>query len=126
MKDYTHSLIEVIGVVGNRDGFSYLEVKHELDKYPEIEIIVTGGAYGVDSHAMRYAKERGLCLIVFYPDLSIGSPKCYFKRNEQIVNFLARTNLHNMLIAFNKKKHSGTTNTINIAKKYGIGLKVIT
>ena len=117
--------METLGVVGNRYGFSYIEVRHELDKYPEIKTIVTGGAYGVDSHAMRYAKERGLRLIVFYPDLSLGSPKCYFKRNEQLVYYLTKCKTHNMLIAFNKKERSGTTHTINIAKKYGIGLKVI-
>lgn len=122
-----YRLIEILGVVGNREGFSYMEVKHELDKYPQLKTIVTGGAYGVDRHAMRYAKERGLGLIVYYPDMSLGSPKCYFKRNEQIVNYLTKGKIRsNMLIAFNKKKYSGTLNTINTAKKYGIGLKIIT
>lgn len=108
-----------MGVVGNREGFTYAEVKHELDKYLLIDTIVTGGAYGVDSHAMRYAKEKGLCLIVYYPDLSLGSPKCYFKRNRKIVI------ASDMIIAFNKKEYSGTTNTINIAKKYNIQVVTI-
>ena len=51
--------------------------------------------------------------------MSLGSPKCYFKRNEQIVKH------SEMIIAFNKKKHSGTTNTINIAKKYNIEVRLI-
>jgi len=108
-----------MGVVGNREGFSYNEVKKILDRYLLIDTIVTGGAIGVDAHAMRYAKDKGLCLIVFYPDLSIGIPQCYFKRNKRIVI------ASDMIIAFNKKEHSGTTNTINIAKKYNIGVKII-
>lgn len=116
----------IMGVVGNREGFSYMTVKHELDKYPEIHTIVTGGADGVDKHAMRYTQERGLCLVVFYPKLSLGSPKCYFKRNKEIVIYLTKCKTKNMLIAFNKKKQSGTQNTINIAKKHRIGLKEIT
>lgn len=104
-----------MGVVGNREGFTYDEVKEVLDRYlPLIDTIVTGGAKGVDTHAMRYAKENGLCLIVYYPDLSIGSPKCFFDRNEKIVK------ASHMITAFNKKEHSDTTNTINIAQRYGV------
>lgn len=49
------------GVVGNREGFTYNDVKKILDKFPLIDTIITGGAYGVDTHAMKYAKENGLC-----------------------------------------------------------------
>ena len=109
-----------MGVVGNREGFTYMEVKNVLDRYLLMDTIVTGGAYGVDSHAMRYAKENGLCLIVFYPDYSIESPKRYFKRNRKIVI------ASDMVIAFNRKKdYSGTTNTINLAKKYNIQVVII-
>ena len=115
-----------MGVVGNREGFTYEDVKKVLDKYKYLgfDTIVTGGAKGVDTHAMRYAKENGLCLIVYYPDYGIGSPERYFIRNEKIVKYLVISNLHNMLIAFNKKEHSGTTNTIHIAERYGLGLKI--
>lgn len=108
-----------IGVVGNREGFTYNDVKNVLDKYlPLIDTIVTGGAKGVDTHAMRYAKENGLRLIVCYPDFSLGIPKCFFHRNEQVVKECLEDCIG--IVAFNKKDHSGTTNTINIAERYGV------
>lgn len=108
-----------MGVVGNRVGFTYEQVKKTLDKYLLIDTIVTGGASGVDTYAMRYAKENGLCLIVFYPDYNIESPLRYFKKNKRIVIAC------DMIVAFNKKEYSGTITTINLAKKYNVGVVLI-
>lgn len=106
-----------IGIVGNREGFTYNDVRKKLNNFRLIhgaDTIITGGAEGVDSYAMKYAKEYGIRLVVHYPDVVMASPICYFQRNREIVFEC------DFLIAFNKKEKSGTTQCINTAKRYGV------
>ncbi len=100
-----------LAVVGNRKGYTKKYVYKELDTYnlTDEDFIITGGAKGVDTFAMQYAKERGISLIVYYASLIIPIPDRYFSRNFKIA-----FNCDEML-AFNKKVHSGTTNSINHA-----------
>ena len=101
--------MKVYGIVGNRSGFTYDQVKGKLDMHnikPE-DVIVSGGAIGVDTHAQRYAKEIGCMLIIVYPNLNKKSPYRYFTRNIIIARKIDE------LIAFNKKQYSGTIHTIN-------------
>lgn len=103
-----------IGVVGNRYGWSYEDVKRELDKLniKHLDILISGGATGVDSYAQRYAKENGIMFFIAYPNPNRPVPNKYFERNDIIAD------LSNILVAFQKdKKHSGTQYTINKAKK---------
>jgi len=103
----------IIAVVGNRQGWTYEQVKKkllELGVYKS-DVIVSGGAEGVDTFAQMYAKENGNELITLYPDPSKPSPERYFDRNKEII---LRSD---MVIAFDKgDKHSGTLNSINYAK----------
>ena len=102
-------------IVGNRSGWTYEEVKSKLDKH-NIEfndIILSGGANGVDTYAQQYAKEIGCKIVIDYPHMFISSPIRYFQRNRRIVMD------GDELIAFNKKKgRSGTLNSINWARNY--------
>ena len=103
-----------IGVVGNQKGWTYAFVKSKLDEL-DIEtddIIISGGAEGVDAFAQEYAKERGLSIIIHYPKPELSSPERYFERNKQIAEEC------DFLIAFDKKSgRAGTKNTIANAKK---------
>lgn len=111
-----------IGVVGNRYGWSYEEVKKELDKLNIIstDIIISGGAIGVDSYAQRYAKEHGKMIFIVYPNPRKPVPNRYFERNDTIVE------LSTILVAFQKdESHSGTQYTINKAKKLGKKIIVV-
>lgn len=100
-----------LAVVGNRVGYTKQEVYKEIDNYALIgtDFIITGGASGVDTFAMEYAKEHGIGLIVLYPDIDIPNPDRYFERNYRIVLQC------DGVLAFNKKDRSGTKHTINIA-----------
>lgn len=111
-----------IGVVGNRKGWNRLTIYKKLDdlNLSNNDIIVTGGANGVDTYAMDYAKENGIGLRVFYPDKSKPFPERFYIRNEQIVIF------SDMVIAFNKKAKSGTTNTINLCNLHNVFVEIIT
>lgn len=100
------------GIVGNRTGFTYEQVKTKLDQHniTPNDVIVSGGAIGVDTYANRYAKERGCTLLIYYPNPRIDSPKRFFDRNIKIAIKIDE------LIAFNKKAISGTIHTINRSK----------
>lgn len=101
------------GIVGNREGFTYEYVKSKLE-YLNIyksDVIISGGAEGVDTFAQQYAKEKGCKLVIHYPDPNKPSPDRYFERNQKIVHD------SDIIIAFNKNEKSGTINTINYAKK---------
>ena len=66
-----------IGIVGNRNGWELLDVEHYLRKenITENDIVVTGGAEGVDTYAIWYAKSIGADVIIYHPRLSfIGRP----------------------------------------------------
>jgi len=106
-----------IGVVGNREKWSYPEVKRWLDELNvyKSDGLITGGAEGVDTYAQMYAKEIGANILIYYPDPKRPSPLRYFERNQKIAMMC------DVLIAFNlkSKEVSGTMNTVTIAK--GIG-----
>jgi len=100
-------------IVGNIKGFTYERVKKELDKIGvcHSDIIVSGGAEGVDDYAQQYAKHKGCTIVIHYPNPTLPSPQRFFERNQKVV--LAS----DIVIAFNKKEFGGTTNTMNFAKK---------
>lgn len=105
-----------IGIVGNRAGWTYEEVKKQLDMHGiyESDTIISGGAEGVDTFAQMYAKEIGARILIIYPDPQQPSPQKYFDRNYKIICEC------DCLLAFQKlSHHSGTQNTINAAKKQG-------
>lgn len=103
-----------IGIVGNQFGWTYRRIKEVLKEQNvyKSDIIISGGAIGVDSFAQHYAKEFGCQIRIVYPDPSKSSPERYFDRNYLIALY------SDVLIAFDKKlKSSGTKNTIKHAKK---------
>ncbi len=112
----------IIGVVGNRHGWFYEEVEKELDKLriTSNDLIMSGGAIGVDSFAQQYAKEKGAMIFIVYPNPNKPIPCRYFERNDVIAE------LSTILVAFQKDKfHSGTQYTINKAKKLGKKIIVV-
>ena len=105
------------GVVGNRFGWTYNRVQEELLEIgiTEEDVIISGGATGVDTFAQQFAKTKGCDMIIYYPKYSKPSPDRYFDRNKQIAEEC------DVLIAFDKgsSSGSGTLNTINHAKRNG-------
>jgi len=110
-----------IGVIGNRVGWTYNDIKQVLDKHivGYKYILISGGAKGVDSFAQQYAKEKGLEFRIFYPCSKTPSPQRYFERNMKIVNS------SDIIIAFDKQTYSGSLNTINTAKKQNKKVMII-
>ncbi|MBE3114743.1 MAG: DUF2493 domain-containing protein [Actinobacteria bacterium] len=110
-----------IGVVGNREGWSKEFVFRVLqdEELTEDDTIISGGAQGVDSIAEEFAKLLGCKLIVHRPDMNIAYPYRFRQRNKKIAVDCDK------LIAFDKRFHSGTSQTIRFAKELGKEVKVI-
>ena len=112
-----------IGIVGNRNGWELLDVTKNLKRIniTENDIIVTGGAVGVDSFAVYYAKQIGADIIIYHPRKSVLSPERYFERNKRIVDNVDK------LVAFNLpyNRHSRTRYTINYAIEKKIPINLI-
>ena len=106
----------IFGIVGNRHGWDYPTIEKELNYLIELkkgDIVISGGASGVDTYAQEYAKKHGAEMNILYPDPTEPIPKRYFDRNKIIAERC------DMLIAFDRgsQRGSGTLNTINHAKK---------
>jgi len=104
-----------IVIIGNRRGWTYEFVRKKLKELSvyKSDVIISGGAEGVDGFAQRYAKEIGAEIHIIYPDPDKPSPKRFFDRDE-LMAFRG-----DVIVAFDKKEltHSGTQYTINFAKK---------
>lgn len=105
----------IYGIVGNRNGWKKDDVFILLKsfKITSEDIIISGGAEGVDTLAQDYAKYIGCEMIIVYPNPKEPSPERYFNRNLEIAKRC------NILIAFDKgsSSGSGTQNTINHAER---------
>jgi len=114
----TGNNIRIIGIIGNRYGWGLMEVLEKLDKLNKEwlditrrDIIVSGGAIGVDTFAQIYAKKNGIPFLIIYPDPKKPSPERFYERNKIIAEIL------DILVAFNHKGvKGGTSQTIRYAK----------
>ncbi len=109
-----------LAVVGSRGFNDYALLKKTLDKsYAKSDVIVSGGATGADALAERYAKEKGLKIVIVKPDwLQFGKAAGPI-RNELIVKQSDR------VIAFWDGVSKGTASTIYAARRLGIPLSIV-
>lgn len=108
-----------VAVVGSRTFNDFALLRKTLDTlYPNISLIVSGGAKGADSFAERYAKEEGISTLIFKPDWKTHGKAAGFIRNKDIVEAA------DMVIAFWDGISKGTKNSMDHAEK--MGKKLIT
>jgi hypothetical protein len=113
-----------IGIVGSRSFPQLKLVEWFVRDLPMGVTIVSGGASGVDSAAVEYARRRGLETKVHPPDLAGCKEKYefterYYARNQMIVDD------SNLVVAFTEKDSGGTWDTIKRARKAGKPVKII-
>jgi predicted Rossmann fold nucleotide-binding protein DprA/Smf involved in DNA uptake len=105
------------GIVGSRRRNCKSEVLKFINRLNPDDIVISGGATGVDTWAAMYAAERGLEAIIFEPDISkcrksYEFTKAYYARNFKIAEAC------DILIAFvSPDRKGGTENTIKQAAK---------
>lgn len=105
-----------VGVSGTRRFTDYSRFKDYMDsfsKHVPMDMIISGGAIGIDELAYRYSIERGITFVCHPPKPEDGYPAKFFRRNLRIVEQCE------VLLAFPDKESEGTRHAINLAKKLG-------
>lgn len=119
-------------VCGSRTFDNYPLLRDKLDKilsHKQNVVIVSGGAYGADSLAERYAKERNYKLKVFLPNWVVNGRKdnqAGYKRNAEMIKFIQQYTPECGVVAFWKNKSNGTAHTIGLSERYNIPVRIIT
>ena len=111
-----------IAVVGGRKFDNAALMKQILDQHLPTQII-SGGANGADTLAYHYARQRGITFIC-HPPLESEKHKMGFVRAAKRRNFRVIVEAE-LLVAFPDRQSKGTWHTINLAKRYGIPVRVI-
>lgn len=90
---------------------------HMLQNQKVVEI-VSGTAYGADKLGEQYAKEHGFAIKQFPADWNKYGKSGGYKRNEEMAKYA------DALIAFWDGKSKGTKHMIDLARQYGLKIKV--
>ncbi len=85
---------------------------------PEATEIITGGAYGIDALAERYANSHGIPVRVFRPDYDVLGKLAPLARNDQIVDAA------DMVVAVWDGVSTGTRYTISRAQRLNKPIKI--
>jgi len=86
---------------------------------PNVDIIISGGAVGVDSIAEKYADDHKLSKLIIRPRYDIYGRCAPIKRNEEMVE------LADEVLVIWDGHSRGTKSTIDFAKKKNKKLRVI-
>ena len=111
-------------IAGGRTFNNYDFLKESVLKYlktidSENIQIVSGGAKGVDAIGERFAKEQNIDLVIFPADWSQFGRRAGPKRNAQMADYASH------LISFWDGQSKGTKSMINLAKKKGLQIEII-
>ncbi len=92
----------------------------DLSKYipPEADLIISGGARGVDALAEKYADERGIEKLIIRPDYDLYGKKAPLIRNRIIVDSA------DLVIALWDGESRGTAYTVSYAQQMGVPCKL--
>ena len=115
------TLVKVI-VCGGRDFTDYdlfcARLDYHLQNCPLVEI-VSGGARGADSLAIDYAVMSDHRCTTFPADWERFGKSAGYRRNEQMAKYATHC------LAFWDGKSRGTGHMIDLARKHGLGLKIV-
>lgn len=104
-----------VAIIGSRG----LELSDFSPYLPaETDEIVSGGAYGIDRCARRYAKAHGIKLTEFLPDYDSYGRRAPLLRNLEIIDYA------DLVLAFWDGSSRGTYFVIDNCKKKGKPCKV--
>jgi hypothetical protein len=108
-----------VGVIGSRGFNDNEKLTQIMDEIEDVHLIVSGGAKGADLLGEKWANENGVETLIFKPNWSKYGKRAGFIRNEDIVKN------SDYIIAFWDGNSKGTENSINLAKKLNIPIKII-
>lgn len=102
---------EKVAIVGSRAWTDHEMVRDYVDSLSDDDVVISGGAKGVDEWAQIYAEKRGLGTIIFMPNWQEHGRSAGLRRNHEIVGACDR------LVAFWDGKSTGTQHSIKLARK---------
>ena len=111
-----------VAIIGSRE-VGKIDFAQELERLINLQqgdIVISGGAKGIDSFAAQYAKEKGFRLIEIRPDFEKNGRSATFIRNRTIVDNA------DMVIAFWDGASKGTKYTIDYAKRNDVKTLIVT
>lgn len=114
-------------VVGSRTFKDYDFLSSKLDsllKNQDKVTIVSGGAYGADSLAEKYALDNDLPLVLFRANWDRDGNAAGFKRNARMHEYISQFEKRGC-VAFWDGISKGTKHNFDLAKKYNTPLKII-
>ena len=104
-----------VAIIGSR-GITDLDISKYM---PEgIDLIISGGARGVDTLAEKYADEHGIPKLIIRPDYDLYGRRAPLVRNKIIVDNA------DLVIAFWDGESRGTSYTVEYAIKQGVPRKL--
>jgi hypothetical protein len=77
----------------------------------DVELIISGGARGIDTIAEQYADSHGIQKLIFYPEYEKYGRAAPLRRNEKMVD------ISEVILAIWDGESKGTKYTLNYAKK---------
>lgn len=101
----------------NLDKHNLINDKHKIK-------FISGTARGADQLGEQFAKQFGYEVKRFPADWSIGKRAGYI-RNEEMAKYAVADGCHGVLFAFWDGKSKGTKHMIDLAKKYGLAIRVV-
>ena len=119
-------------IAGSRDFNDYellkksaIEIITKKTILPDLTRIVSGCARGADTLGERFAKEFGLEVKKFPADWNGLGKRAGYVRNAEMAKFAVEDDNDGMLIAFWDGKSRGTKHMIDLAKRYGLEVHVV-
>ena len=114
-------------IAGGRDFKDYDRLKDACDKILANKLaegitVISGTARGADSLGERYAQERGFSLIRMPAEWDRYGKAAGYKRNEAMAQ---TAGAGGGLIAFWDGKSRGTGHMIDLAKQYGLAVRIV-
>ncbi|MGD9726562.1 MAG: DUF2493 domain-containing protein [Nitrospira sp.] len=105
---------ERVAIVGSRSWTNWQIVRDYVYSLNPDDVVVSGGARGVDEWAEIYARERGLDTLIFYPDYAqYGSKLAPLVRNTEIASACDR------MVAFWDGVSNGTNDAVAKTRRLG-------
>lgn len=104
-----------VAVIGSRS-INNIDVGKRIP--PDVTLIISGGAIGVDTLAEEYADKKGIKKLIIYPDYELYGKSAPLIRNKLIVDNA------DLVIAFWDGESSGTEYTISYAKRRHVPCEV--
>ena len=119
-------------IAGSRDFGDYellkksaIEIITKKTMLPDLTRIISGGARGADTLGERFANEMGLEISRFIPDWDDLGKRAGYVRNAEMAKFAVEDDNYGMLIAFWDGQSKGTKHMIDLAKRYGLEVHVV-